>query len=134
MLVHVQLPIHHYLQVLFGRAVLNPFITQLVSIKDFASTQVQDLAFGFVDPHDVLLGPLLKPIQVLLHGILSLWYVDHTPQSSVTCKLLRMHSTPLLISSMKILKSISPSTDPCGTPLVTDLHPHMQPLITNFWT
>ena len=62
LLAHVQLPIHQYLQAFFKRAVLSPFIPQLVLLVDVALSQVQDLAFGFVDPHEVHLGPLLKPI------------------------------------------------------------------------
>jgi len=44
--------------------VLNHFILQLVLLMGIASTQVQDLAFGFVEPHVVHLDPLLKPGQV----------------------------------------------------------------------
>jgi len=41
---------------------LNPFIPQFVLVVRVASTQVQDLAFGFVEPHEVHLGPLLKAV------------------------------------------------------------------------
>jgi len=41
---------------------LYPYISQLVLIAGVATTQVQDLALGFVEPYEVLLGPLLKPI------------------------------------------------------------------------
>jgi len=34
---------------------------------------------------------------------------------------------------VKILKSTSPSTDPCGAPLVADLHPDMKALTTTLW-
>ena len=57
---HVQLFIHQYPQVSFGRSALNPFIPQLVLVVRVALTQVQDLAFGFVEPHEIHLGPLLK--------------------------------------------------------------------------
>ena len=62
LLAHVQLPIHQYSQVFFSRAALNPFIPQLVLVVDVTSNQVQDLALGFVEPHEVHLGPLLKHI------------------------------------------------------------------------
>ena len=42
---------------------------------------------GFVEPHEVHLGPLLKPAWVPLDGIPSLWCVDHTPQLGVNSKL-----------------------------------------------
>lgn len=47
---------HQYAQVLFVRAVLHPFIPQLVLVAGVSSTQVQVLALGFVGPHEVLLG------------------------------------------------------------------------------
>jgi len=59
---HVPLATHQYPQVLFRGAVLNPFILQLVLVVDAATIQVQDLALGFVEPLEVLLGPLLKPV------------------------------------------------------------------------
>ena len=63
LLAHVQLPIHQYpLQVYFSRAPLNHFIPWCVLVMGVASTQVQDLEFGFILPHGVLLGPLLKPV------------------------------------------------------------------------
>ena len=62
LLAHVQLSITHYPQVFFSRAVLNPFISQLILVVEVASMQVQNLAFGFVEPHEVHLGPLLKLI------------------------------------------------------------------------
>ena len=62
LLSHVRLPIHQYLQVLFSRAVLYYFIPQLVLIVGVAMTQVQDLAFGFFEPHQILLGLLLEPV------------------------------------------------------------------------
>ena len=62
MLAHVQLAIHQNSQVFFGRAVLNPFIPQLVLVVRVSSTQIQDLALGIVERHEVHLGPLLKPV------------------------------------------------------------------------
>lgn len=58
MLSQVQLTIHQYSQVHFGWAVLCPFIRHLVLIVEVATTQLQDLALGFVLPHEVHLGPL----------------------------------------------------------------------------
>ena len=49
-------------QVFFGKAAINRFLPQLVLVMHVASTQVQDLALGFVEPHEVDLGPLLKPV------------------------------------------------------------------------
>ena len=62
MLAHVQLAISQYSQVLFDRVALRPYIPQLVQIVKTAMTQVQDLAFGFVEPCEIPLGPLLKTV------------------------------------------------------------------------
>ena len=82
---HVELAIHQYPQVLFSRAVLPPYIPQLVLIARVATTQMQALALGFVEPHEVLLGPLHELVRVSLDGILSLKCVNNT-QLGVTCK------------------------------------------------
>ena len=46
LLAYVQLSIHQYPQVLFVRAVLSPYILQLVLIVGVAMIQVQDLVLG----------------------------------------------------------------------------------------
>ena len=66
-LVHIELPIHQYRQVLFSKAVLSPFIPQLVLVVEVTLTQMQDLALVFVEPHEVLLGPLLTSDSVYLN-------------------------------------------------------------------
>ena len=70
----------------FSRAALNSF-PHFVLVMEVTSSQVQDLALGFVEPHQVHLDPLLKPVYVALNGIPSLWYVDHTPQLGVISQL-----------------------------------------------
>ncbi|KAK4823178.1 hypothetical protein QYF61_027082 [Mycteria americana] len=69
---HVQLFIHQYSQALLHRAALNPFIPQPVLILGVALTQVQDLALGLVEPHEVQTGPHLELVQVPLDSIPSL--------------------------------------------------------------
>ncbi|PKU46696.1 serine-rich hypothetical protein [Limosa lapponica baueri] len=49
--------------------------------------QVQDAALGFVEPHEVHMGPLLKPVQIPLDGIPCLSCVNHATQLGVICKL-----------------------------------------------
>jgi len=66
---HVKLFIHQYPQVLLGRAVLDPLIPQPVLIPGVAPTQMQDLALGLVEPHEVHTGPLLKVVRVFLNDI-----------------------------------------------------------------
>ena len=70
----------------------------------------------------------------------SLWMASH-PSGVLTVSqnllssvnLLRVHSIPPLMSLMKIYKFASPSTDPWGTPLTTDLHPDTEQLTTTLW-
>ncbi|KAK4827132.1 hypothetical protein QYF61_014526 [Mycteria americana] len=80
---HVQLFIHQYPP----RAAPNPFIPQPVLILGVAPTQVHDLAFGLVEPHEVHIGPLLKLVQVPLDGSPSLRHVNCTTQLGVICRL-----------------------------------------------
>ena len=84
LLAQIQLLFHQYQQVFLSRAALNPFIPQLVLVVDVTSSHAQNLAFGFVEPHEVHLGPLLKPVKDPLDGIPSFWCVNCTPQLGVT--------------------------------------------------
>ena len=86
MLAYIQLAIYQYPQVLFSRAVLYPYILHLLLIVNVAMIQVQDLALGFVESHEVHLGPLLKPVSISLDDILSLRCVNCTTQFDVIHK------------------------------------------------
>ncbi|KAK4827796.1 hypothetical protein QYF61_021788 [Mycteria americana] len=86
LLAHIQFFIHWYPQVLC-RAALNPLIAQPVSMFGIAPTQVQDLALGLAEFHEVHTGPPLKPVKVPLDGIPSLQHVDHTTQLGVIRRL-----------------------------------------------
>jgi len=108
---HVQLFIHRQPQVLLGRDLLNSPIPQPVLIVGIALTQMQDLAVGLVEPHEVHTGPLLKLVQVPLDGIPSFWCVSCTAHPGVICKLAE-GALDLTKSLMKMLNSTGPSTDP----------------------
>ncbi|KAK4823539.1 hypothetical protein QYF61_003171 [Mycteria americana] len=71
----------------FEKAALNTFIPHPVLIPAVAPTQVQDPAPGFVETHEVHMGPLLKLVQVPLDGIPSLRHVNCTTRLGVVCKL-----------------------------------------------
>jgi len=129
---HVQLFIPQYSQVLLSRAALNPFIPQPLLILGVAPTHVQDLALGLVEPHEVHTGPFLKFVQVPLDGIPSFWCVNCTTQLGVICKVAE-GALDLAKSLMKMLNSTGPSTDTCGTPLVTGIHLDIEPLTTTLW-
>ena len=49
-----------------------------------ASTQVQDLALGLVELHEVRMGPPLKPVKVPLDGIPS--FLQYISSCSTTFK------------------------------------------------
>ena len=65
---------------------LYPFIPQLVLIVGLAMALVQDFAIGSVEPHEILLGPLLSlsrsvwmashPLGMLttLHSLVLVWF------------------------------------------------------------
>ena len=63
LLAHAESFINQHPQILL-RAALKPFSAQLVSVLGTALTQVQDLALGLVELHEVGMGPPLKPVQV----------------------------------------------------------------------
>jgi len=56
-------------------------------IAGVALTQMQDLALGLVEPHEVHTGSFFEVVQVCLDGIPSFWCVICTTQLGVICKL-----------------------------------------------
>lgn len=73
----VQLFIHQYSQILLCRVALNPFIPQPVLIPKIALSQVLDIAFGLVKPHEAHIGPLvLSPSG--WHPVLQLCQLCHS--------------------------------------------------------
>ncbi|KAK4816309.1 hypothetical protein QYF61_014607 [Mycteria americana] len=79
------------------------------SLLGVAPTQVQDLALGLVEPHEVHMGPVLKLVQISLEGILSLRRVNCTIQLGVICKLAEGALDPTVSVKMKILNSTGAS-------------------------
>ena len=68
LLAHVQLTTHQYQLTasstwkFFLQGFAQLFHTHLVLIVEVAATQMQGLAFGFIEPHKTDLGPLLEPV------------------------------------------------------------------------
>ena len=56
----------------------------------------------------------LQPVQVPLDGCTALWWVSHFPSFVIFMNLLRVHSTPLPSSLMKMLHRAGPSTESCS--------------------
>jgi len=96
---HVQLPIHHYPQVLFGRAVLL-FILQILLIVGVARCKTLHLVFlnlmNFTWAYCSSLSKYVWMASCLM-GVLT---APHCLASFVN--LLRMHSIPLLMSLIKM--------------------------------
>jgi len=61
---HSHFVTHQDPQGLLHTAALNLFSPQSVLVLQVASIQLQDLALGLVEPHEVHAGPLLKPVSV----------------------------------------------------------------------
>ncbi|XP_025008935.2 uncharacterized protein LOC112532911 [Gallus gallus] len=133
LLAHVQLAIQQYLQVFWDRPMLSLFIPQHVLVVGGFScptyrTLHLDLVnlMGFTCACCLSLSRSLclvsRPSGVSAHSLVS------------SANFLRVHSTPLMMLLMKILKSVSLSMDPCGTTLITNCHPDMEPLTAALWT
>lgn len=115
LLAHVQFFIHQNLQVLLVRASLNLFIC---SIHDRGSlTQVQDLAFGLVEPHEFPTGHILQafPGASGWHSVLQVCQLHY----SAWCCLKICESVPLCVTPMNITNRTGLSTD-LLTALITD--------------
>ena len=107
-------------------------LPQSVSIPGIAPTQQQHPALGLTEPHWVHMGPLLQPVQILLHGFPS-FRVSTAPLSLVSlANLLRVHSMPSSVTDEDVEEHRSQDR-PRGTPLVASLHPDTEPLITALW-
>jgi len=90
-----------------------------------ALIQVQDLALGFVELHEIFMGPPLKTVKVPLNGIPFLWYVTHTMELGVICKFTEGMLNPTVMSPVKILNGAgSHEADHSATVV--------EPLITTF--
>lgn len=70
-------------------------------ILEVAPTQVQRLALGLVEPHDVSMGPLLELVQIRVDGIPSLRCGNCTTQFGGICRL----GEGVLYSTMSLMKT-----------------------------
>jgi len=106
LLAHVQLASHQYPQVLLVGLLLvlsSPVHTD----SRVVPTQVQYLPLGFIESHEVHLGPLLALVWVSLDGILSLKCVDHTSQLGAICGgCIRSHLLMSLMKTLNVLLSV----------------------------
>ena len=75
-------------------------------------TEMQDHALGLAEPHEVHVGPPLKPVKVPLDGIPSLWHINCTAQLGVVCRLAEGALSPTVRVIDEESNSIGPNTGP----------------------
>ena len=93
---------------------------------------MQDTAPGFFEPDEVHLCLLLEPVQVPLFGVPSLWCV--CPQLGVISKFSEGALDPTDDVADEDIEEYQPQHGPCGTTLITNHHPDMEPLTAALWT
>jgi len=103
LLAHVQLGVHQESQVLFSKAVFQPFGPQHVLVHGVIPPQVQGLAFPFADLQRTPVHPFLQPVWVPLNGSTTSWCVNHSSQFCIILNLLSVCSATLARSQMKRL-------------------------------
>ncbi|PKU47351.1 hypothetical protein llap_2318 [Limosa lapponica baueri] len=101
------------------------FSTQPIFVLGIDLIHVQNLALGLFELHEVHMGPLLKPVQVPLDGILSLQHGDCATDLGIVGKLAEGALNPTV--HVANINSAGPSTDP----LVTACHLDIKPLSTS---
>jgi len=60
LLAHIQLFVYQNTQILLHRAAFSEFFSQSLDISGIVLTQAQHIAFGPVEPHQILVGPHFK--------------------------------------------------------------------------
>ncbi|KAK4825789.1 hypothetical protein QYF61_002373 [Mycteria americana] len=58
--------------------------------------QVQDFALPLVELHEIPVSPCLQPVEVPLGGSTTFWYISHSSQVDVTCKLAKGTHCPII--------------------------------------
>jgi len=79
LLAHVQPAVDQNPKVLFRWAAFQPLFPKLVALHGVVVTEVQDPAFGLVEPHTVGLGPSTQSVQVPLQSLPTLEQIDTPP-------------------------------------------------------
>lgn len=111
---------------------LFSFTPQSVLILEIILIQVKELAFGLGQLHCGSNGPT-PPAPESASGRHSFSQANPQLIFMSSTNLLRVHLISLSLQSMKILNTISPSTDPWGTSLVTGFHLNIDPFTPSLW-
>ncbi|GAB0199280.1 hypothetical protein GRJ2_002393400 [Grus japonensis] len=104
LLVHIQLAVDQYPQILFRQAVLKPLFPKPVAFHGVVVTQVQDPTLSLVEPHTVGLGPSIQPVQIPLQSLPTLKQINTPTQLGVVCKLTEGALDPLVQITDKDIK------------------------------
>lgn len=87
-LAHVRPLIHQHPHIHLCGDALNPFIPQPLLTPGVVPTQVQQLAFVFVEPYEAPVGSLLELVQVPLGNISSLGHFKVSSLLSIDANLI----------------------------------------------
>ena len=87
LLARVQLSINQYPQVHFLYTVFQPLYPKPVALPGVVVAEVQDPAFGFVEPHLIGFSPAIQPVQIPLQGLATPRQIDISSQLGVIHKL-----------------------------------------------
>ncbi|KAK4817239.1 hypothetical protein QYF61_005261 [Mycteria americana] len=146
LLAHIQLAVNQHPQVLLCLAAFQPLFPKPVALHGVAVAQVQDLAFGLVEPHTTDLGPSIQPVQVPLQSLPTLQQINTPAQLGVICKLTEGALDPLVQIIDKDIKQDWPQhralgNTACDRPPtgVNSIHHHslglaIQPVLYPFLT
>lgn len=83
LLAHGHLGVHQDPQRFFCRAACQPISPQHIVVSGAVPPQVQDFALPLAQLHEVQVSPFLQP----LDGSTTLWWISHSSQFYVICKL-----------------------------------------------
>lgn len=107
LLAHIQLFVYQNTQILLHRAAFSEFFSQSLDISGIVLTQAQHIAFGPVEPHQILVGPHFKLVQTPLDGIPAFYSINCATQLVVISRLAKGMFNPTM-SLIKMLKSTCP--------------------------
>ncbi|KAK4823957.1 hypothetical protein QYF61_008343 [Mycteria americana] len=96
LLAHIQVAVNQHPQVLLCQAAFQPLFPKPVALHGVAVAQVQDLAFGLVEPHTIDLGPPIQPVQVPLQSLRTLQQINTPTQLGVVYKLIESTLDPFV--------------------------------------
>ncbi|KAK4828716.1 hypothetical protein QYF61_000554 [Mycteria americana] len=86
-------------------AAFQPLFPKPVALHGVVVAQVQDLALGLVEPHTIVLGPSIQPVQVPLQSLPTLKQINAPAQLGVVCKRTQGAPDPLIQTIDKDIKT-----------------------------